>query len=315
MNIRHGMQLLAFILPLVAAYMLSTLATRLAAVPTLPVPLRLVPVYVQSLEELESLFEKVGYDWPLETGPVVPRMMLTSLPAGLTDDLSVERKKALFLRILLPVVLAENRHIRQQRAWLKQVLAEGVPSEHSSAWRQLLQLAKEYDVSGNLHEVSKQRRLLQRIDEVPVALVLAQAANESGWGSSRFVQQANNLFGHWTYNSDQGILPLKRDKGKSHRVRVFPTLRLSVRAYLHNLNTSHAYSQLRQLRSAMRDKGQALNGDNLAAGLINYSERGEDYVREIRALIQGNTLDRYESVQLRDGPRLPPAASDGQRKE
>jgi len=315
MNTRHEMQLLAFILPLTAACLLSTLATRLAATPTLPNPLRLIPVYVQSLDELDSLFQKVGYDWPLETGPVVPRMMLTSLPAGLTGDLSVERKKALFLRILLPVVLAENRHIRQQRAWLKQVLVEGVPPEHSPAWKQLKQLAKEYGVTGNLHEVSKQRRLLQRVDEVPVALVLAQAANESGWGTSRFVQQANNLFGHWTYVSDQGILPLKRDKGKSHRVRTFPTLRLSVRAYLHNLNTGRAYTQLRQLRSAMRDKGQVLTGEYLAAGLINYSERGEDYVREIRSLIRSNELDRYESVQLRDGPRLPPAASGGQRKE
>jgi len=212
------------------------------------------------------------------------------------------------------VVLAENRYIRQQRAWLKQLLAEGLPPEHSLAWRQFRKLAKEYAVSGNLHEASIQRRLLQRVDEVPVALVLAQAANESGWGSSRFVQQGNNLFGHWTYISDQGILPLKRDKGKSHRVRVFPTLRLSLRAYLHNRNTGRASSLLRRLRSAMRDSGQALNGDYLAAGLINYSARGEEYVQEIRELIRSNTLDRYESVQLRDGPRLPPAASGGQRK-
>ena len=88
-----------------------------------------------------------------------------------------------------------------------------------------------------------------------------------------------------------------------------------MRAYLHNLNTSRAYSQLRQLRSAMRDKGQALDGQRLAAGLINYSERGEDYVREIRAMIRSNALDRYDSMQLRDGSRLPPAVTGRQGAE
>ena len=306
MNHRHFLHMLVFALPLLLALLLAMAATS-QALTGLPGQQWLKPVRAHSVDELESLFATLDYDWPLAAGPVVPRMMIKSLPAELNNELSVARKKALFLRILLPVVLAENKHIRQQREWLIQLFAEGMPAKGSDAWQHLQQLADEYRVSGNLNEPSKQRRLLQRVDEVPVALVLAQAANESGWGTSRFVQQANNLFGHWTYRADKGLVPLKRDKGKSHRVRVFPTLRLSVRSYLHNLNTGRAYQHLRQLRTSLREKNQPLDSERLAAGLINYSERGEDYVREIRALIRSNQLEHFESMQLRDEAWQPPA--------
>jgi len=237
------------------------------------------------------------------------------LPAELDNGLSVARKKALFLRVLLPAVLAENKQIRQQRAWLLQLLADGLPSKDSVTWQHLQQLADEYAVSGNLNEADMRRRLLERVDEVPVALVLAQAANESGWGTSRFVLQANNLFGHWTYSADKGLVPLQRDKDKTHRVRIFPTLRLSVRSYLHNLNTGRAYQRLRQLRASLREQKLPLDSEYMAAGLVNYSERGEDYVREIRALIRSNALDQYETMQLRDYSWPPLATSGGQVPE
>jgi Bax protein len=299
MNRRLILYILIFVLPLALAVLLSMVATSQTA--SLPAPQWLKPVQANSVVELESLFDEIGYNWPLISGPVVPRMLVKSMPVELNSDLSVSRKKALFLRILLPVVLAENQHIQQQRAWLQQVFAEGLVTTESLSWQQLNTLAQQYHVSGNLNEANKRRRLLQRVDEVPVALVLAQAANESGWGTSRFVQQANNLFGHWTYRRDQGLVPRQREDGKSHRVRIFPTLRSSVRAYLYNLNTGRAYQPLRQLRKRMRDNNQPLDGEQLAAGLVNYSERGEDYVEEIRALMRSNQLEQFDNMQLREG--------------
>jgi len=296
---RHIVQLLVFAAPLVLALLLYVVAVGRAG--SLPGSEWLKPLQVNSVAELERLFTELGYDWPLMPGAVTPRVMLKSLPAELNDGLSIERKKSLFLRILLPVVLAENEHIRQQRAWLLMLLAEGPPPVGSLAWQELQQLAADYGIKGELRKRDKLQQLLRRVDEIPVALVLAQAANESGWGTSRFVRKANNLFGHWTYRADQGLVPLQRDAGKQHRVRVFPSLRLSVRAYLHNLNTSRAYRRLRQLRTTLRDNKQPLDGEHLAAGLINYSERGEVYVEEIRGLIRSNELEKFESMRLREG--------------
>jgi len=299
MNYRRTLQAVVFALPLTVALLLSMAAVSHNAI--LPGPQWLKPVHVDSVAELEHLFSELAYDWPLTAGPVVPRLLLKSLPPELNNGLSVERKKAIFLRVLLPVVLAENQHIRQQRSWLQALLAEGLPSEGSPVWQQLQQLAKAYRVKGDLQRPEKQQQLLRRVDEVPVALVLAQAANESGWGTSRFVRQANNLFGHWTFRPEKGLVPLQRDDGKKHRVRIFSSLRSSVRTYLFNLNTGRAYRRLRKLRAILRDNKQLLDGEHLAAGLIHYSERGEDYVEEIRGLIRSNHLSHFETVHLREG--------------
>jgi len=299
MTNRFGLHLLVFVLPLAVALLLSMAIASQTRI--LPGSQWLKPVQVASVDELEGLFTDLAYDWPLRAGPVVPRLLVKSLPPELNNGLSVARKKAIFLRVLLPVVLAENQHIRQQRSWLQGLLAAGLPPQDSPVWRQLQQLANAYRVKGDLQRPEKQQQLLQRVDEVPVALVLAQAANESGWGTSRFVRQANNLFGHWTFRPEQGLVPLQRDDGKKHRVRIFPSLRSSVRAYLFNLNTGRAYLRLRQLRAILRDNNQLLDGEHLAAGLINYSERGKDYVEEIRDLIRSNHLTHFESVQLREG--------------
>jgi Bax protein len=304
MTLRRALHVLAFALPLTVAVSLSLAATRHSSI--LPGPQWLKPVSVTDVSELEQLFDDLHYDWPLSSDNRVPRLLLSSIPGDLSEDVSVAERKANFLRILLPVILAENRQIRQQRAWLQGCLQKGVARLDDSTKKQLQQLAHSYRVKDDLNDPEVQRLLLQRVDEVPVALVLAQAANESGWGTSRFVRQANNLFGHWTYHRDKGLVPLDREQGKTHRVRVFPSLRSSVRAYLHNLNTSRAYKRLRKLRAILRENNQPLDGYHLAAGLLNYSERGQVYVNEIRALIRSNHLAHFETLRLREGTwRLP----------
>lgn len=276
---------------------------------------RLKPVYLDSVAHIEWLFDELDFTWPLTNEATVPRLTVTSLPDDLDSQVNKARKKSLFIRMLLPLVLAENERIQAQRRFLQHVFSHPLPAPGSEEARRLQQLSKYYRVTGRWQDSDFQRRLLERVDSVPLALVIAQAANESGWGTSRFAQQANNLFGQWTFDQRQGLVPRERDAGLGHFVRIFPSLRASVRAYLHNLNTHRAYQPLRKLRRQLREQQLAVNASALVAGLKLYSQRGQHYVEEIRHLIAANRLERLEMMRLRDGsarlviPRQFPAES------
>ena len=125
-----------------------------------------------------------------------------------------------------------------------------------------------------------------------MSLVLAQAANESGWGTSRFARQANNYFGMWCYQAGCGLKPRQRDQGQSHEVKHFKHVQDSVISYLHNLNTNRAYQPLRDLRQTTRDLGAPLRGVLLAEGLHAYSSRGEAYIKDIQTMIIANDLEQ-----------------------
>lgn len=133
-------------------------------------------------------------------------------------------------------------------------------------------------------------RLLKRAQPIPPSLVLAQAANESAWGTSRFATKANNLFGQWCFSKGCGLVPKQRNDGATHEVRVFDSPAKSVAGYIHNLNTSNAYKGLRDIRAKNKDA----DGVDLAAGLKSYSERGDEYVKEIRGMINFNKLGVYD---------------------
>lgn len=244
------------------------------------------PLEAADLESLEHAFGARGYAWPPEAG--VPPLALRRLPDGL-DDAGVARRKAAFLRSLLPLVLAENDRIRRERSLIERHFAD--PSASSAADRQrVTALAARYGVDGDLGAAEVQGRLLRRVDTIPPALALAQAAIESGWGTSRFAREGNSLFGQWTWDPDAGIAPERRAPGESHAVRRFPDLRASVRAYLHNLNRGHAYAELRRLRARQRAAGESPDPVRLAAGLRYYSERREAYVEELIGLMRANAL-------------------------
>lgn len=289
----------SFSLPLLLAMCLSLVAADYQA--NVPGRYWLKPANVSSVAALEFLFKRINYDWPLTAVARVPRVIIKALPVDLDMELPVIRKKAIFFRILLPIVLAENLYIQQQREWLLLHVGDDLPAMGSLAWMRLQQLANAYRFKGDLRIRQQQDRLLTRVDQIPVSLVLAQAAIESGWGTSRFVQQANNLFGHWTFSEKQGLLPLHREDEKRHRVRIFPDLRSSVRAYLKNLNTHNSYKHLRQLRVNQRAYNQRLSGVQLATGLMNYSERRLDYVKEVRRMIHNNQLESLGEQRLRTG--------------
>ncbi|RMD80171.1 MAG: hypothetical protein D6809_01885 [Gammaproteobacteria bacterium] len=261
----------------------------------------LVEVEVPTVAALERLFAELDYRWP-PRGPV-PAVAVRRLPRDLPAVQEVARRKALFLRIVLPLVLAEDRRVAEERRALRALLRDGLPPAGSPARRRLEALARRYGVR-ELGSAAARRRLLRRVDEVPPALALAQAAMESGWGTSRFALEGNNLFGQWTRSERQGLVPARRPEGHRYAVRAFPDLRASVRAYLHNLNTHRAYRELRAVRARLRAQGRPLDAEALAAGLWRYSQRGLAYVAELQAIIRANRLHL-----VLDGLRLRPAGA------
>lgn len=316
MQIHHRDRLVRFSLPLIPLVIAIVITWQLRpeppAVPGLGPAVELESLHFRSGERLATHFrESLGYTWP--PGGSVPAVAIDTFP----DDLSalpVSLKKSVFFRALLPMVLAENRRIAAARDRLKTLdaMLDADPqqplAESDKAFTE--QLLRRYRVEGDIRDPQVRDTLLRRVDTVPPALALAQAANESGWGTSRFTREANNLFGEWTWNEDIGLLPRRRAEGATHFIRIFPSLHASVRAYIHNLNTGHAYGYLRQMRARLRDQGRFPDALTLARGLERYSERGQAYVNEIRAMIRHNDLDALPSdLSLRE-PDTPPDGTD-----
>ncbi len=135
---------------------------------------------------------------------------------------------------------------------------------------------------------------LKHIDIIPVSLVIAQAAVESAWGKSRFVKEANNLFGQWTWTGE-GLVPKDREDGKKHKIKIFPSIDSAVRAYMINLNIGWAYKDLREIRAKIRKEGMPLTGIAISQTLINYSQKKEEYIKILDIIIIKNNLKRFRS--------------------
>lgn len=255
-------------------------------------------VKVNDARALAPLFAGLGYTW-LPDGPV-PALELQRFPANMAK-LPVDIKKQVFFQALLPMVVAENARIAQQRAFVLAQFAEA--GDLDSAEQQTLsEIAEHYGVDKPLDDPAARRRLLRRLDTVPPALVLAQAAKESGWGTSRFALEANNLFGMWTWDADAGLAPRDADEDADHYVRIFPDLRASVRGYLYNINVGHAYLDLRAMRATLRAAGKAPDALKLAAALENYSANGARYVKAVQRMIRRNELMKLRDVKLQLAP-------------
>lgn len=265
--------------------------------------IRLVPVYAGTAAELAARMEAEQYGWP--PAAAVPRLGLTALPGDMAS-LDVTQRKAVFFRSVLPLAIAENARLARLRTTLEGVFAAGPLTPGTWRFRRASQIARAFRLEGDLNDTTLRAELLRRVDTIPVALLLAQAANESAWGGSRFALEGNALFGQWTWVPDAGITPRQRKKGARHQVRAYADLRGSVRAYLHNLNTGHAYEDLRALREAMRREGRAPDALALAGTLLRYSERREAYVAEVQALIRNNGLDQLPPLQLAALPGVTP---------
>jgi Bax protein len=205
--------------------------------------------------------------------------------------LDLSDKKQQFISRLLPYIEQENRRLTALRARVEQMLA---PFEHDkvvaeSVRQQITGLANKYRVNGNpLENKAARDELLRKIDIIPASMALAQAANESAWGESRFAREANNLYGIWTYDENKGLKPLDREEGKTHLIRIFDDIGDSVRYYMYTLNSHPAYDELRNIRQQLRERNQFVDGHALAAGLERYSAKGQRYIDLIQELIEQN---------------------------
>lgn len=204
----------------------------------------------------------------------------------------VGARKQAFFAYLAPLVQAANDRLREQRARL-QVLAARLDAGEQLApgeRRWLRRLASEYEIESAGHGAlaGVVETLLRRVDTVPPALALVQAAIESGWGRSRFAREGNNLFGHWCYEPGCGLVPRARERGAGHEVARFRSAAESVARYLHNLNTHPAYLEFRLLRAELRRQGQRPSALLLADGLLEYSIRRERYVRQVKRALERN---------------------------
>ncbi len=211
--------------------------------------------------------------------------MAQSIP-DLRNEKDVKTKKRKFFNALRPMVIAENKRIQQQRQFLLSIRDK--QNLNTQEQDKLNQLLKYYRLSRNKDGSVPWGELLKRVDTVPLELVLSQAANESAWGTSRFAREANNLFGQWCFTKGCGLVPARRNPGSTHEVAAFKSPQLSVRSYLRNLNTGRVYKDLRDIRAKARAEGRTASAHELAAGLSKYSERGQAYVKEIRAMIKYN---------------------------
>ena len=209
----------------------------------------------------------------------------------------IDRKKMRFFEELIPYFMVAQQEVTQERDfvltmqerlgeyWEKFYFIGSFPDQintllSSPEKRRLLILADKYRVASS-------KALLERINIVPMSLMLAQAALETSWGESRFAVLGNNYFGMWTWGS-VGMIPKERDAGKNHRVAQYPNPLYSARSYLLTLNRLRAYEKLRQIRKYSMDSLK------LAGGLLAYSERHQAYVDEVRMIISTNALQRYD---------------------
>jgi Bax protein len=263
-----------------------------------------------SAHTLTALFTGMGYtlEGVREGGRLVPRVFTASLPPDLERVDSVETRKAVFLKAMLPLVLRVNERILLDRGRVlalreREQSGRGLTAGER-AW--LEDVSRRYVVDGLDFD-----RLLARVDVIPPSLALAQAAEESGWGTSRFAVEGNAAFGQWTFDSDNGIVPRERERGKSHLIRSYDHLLEGVWAYAVNLNTHPAYREFRKLRAERRRSGRELDGYELAGTLKRYAERGRAYVQSVRTIMRANRLRSLDRARLKGAVLANVLVADG----
>ena len=244
-----------------------------------------------SASTIEQLFKETDYNLKdVRKTKLVKPVKLSLLPNEMKMIESTKKRKNLFIQIILPLVLEENNRIKLNRKKLFSILNKNHNSNAEKKW--LNEKFKQYGV------LNKDLSTLKvRMDTVPVSLAIAQAAKETGWGTSRFALEGNALFGQWTW-SGEGIKPADADHNATHKVMKFKILKSSIRAYQRNLNTHSGYKEFRMARAALRDNRRNLDGLILATYLNKYAETGTEYVKIIKQIIKQNNLTDFDKVKL-----------------
>ena len=241
---------------------------------------------------LEQLFKDTKYSLKevRKTKLVNPGYSIDLLPKEIKQIESTKKKKEFFIQIVLPLILEENYLIRLDRKRLFVILNKNNNTESEKKW--LKSKFKQYGV------VNRDFTTLKiRMDEIPASLAIAQAAKETGWGTSRFALEGNALFGQWTWNGE-GIKPASADSDATHKIMKFKILRASVRAYQRNLNTHSSYKEFREARAIQRDNDGKLNSLELVKYLDKYAETGKEYIVVLIKIIEQNSLTDFDAVKL-----------------
>jgi len=244
-----------------------------------------------SAATIEELFKSTNYILEdVRKNKLVKPISLTLLPNEIKKIENSKKRKDLFIQIVLPLIINENNNIRLDRKKLFNILNKSKNTKAEKSW--LNSKFKIYGVANN--DLST---LKIRMDQIPVSMAIAQAAKETGWGTSRFAQQGNALFGQWTW-SGEGIKPSEADDNSTHKVMKFKILQASVRAYQRNLNTHSSYKNFRGARAEMRDEKKKLDSIILSEHLDKYAETGKEYVRVLQQIIKQNNLKDFDDAKL-----------------
>ena len=240
---------------------------------------------------IKQLFEDTGYNLKdVRKKKLVKPVALTLLPQEIKMIENVKKRKEFFIQIVLPLIIQENNNIRLDRKTLFDIINKNNNTNSEKKW--LENKYKQYGVNSRDLSVLK-----IRMDEIPTSLAIAQAAKETGWGTSRFAQEGNALFGQWTW-SGEGIKPAAAGNDTTHKVMKFKVLQASVKAYQRNLNTHSSYRGFRSTRAEFRDDKKKLDSLVLIKHLDKYAETGNKYVKTLEQIIRQNKLTDFDDAKL-----------------
>ena len=244
-----------------------------------------------SASTIEQLFKDTNYNLKdVREKKLVKPISLSLLPEEMKMIESTKKRKELFIQIILPLIIKENNYIKLDRIKLFSILNKSKNTNIEKKW-----LEKKFQQYGVLNKDLSTLKI--RMDIIPASMAIAQAAKETGWGTSRFAQEGNALFGQWTW-SGEGIRPSGADDDSTHKVMKFKVLQASVKAYQRNLNTHSSYKAFRSARAELRDKKKPLNGIALSKHLDRYAQTGKEYVRILQQIIKQNQLTDFDDAKL-----------------
>lgn len=245
-----------------------------------------------SARTIISLFEEENYNLKdIRQGKAVDPVFLSKLPTGIANIDNIGDRKKLFIKVILPLVIYENNKILEDRNYLNQISSEKILSEQETVW--LDKKLKEYKVKAvDIEELKK------RMDVIPPSLAIAQAAYETGWGTSRFAMEGNSLYGARTWKKGKGIVPNDRGEEQKFEVLSFKIIRASISSYKKNLNTHQSYNEFRKARAIQRKEKNRVFGLELSQYLNKYSEIGDVYVQRLKKIIEQNSLTDFDESVL-----------------
>ncbi len=252
--------------------------------------------YISESSEMIAIFNKYQFSVDnLLNNQSANLVIFSSLPLDFMDIQPVIERKRLFINTLIPIIYSENLQILNDRKkildWWRESDGENFSRDFWPQW--LFELSEKYDSSD-----SNLGNLLVRVDIIPISLALAQAAIESGWGTSRYSREGNAVFGQYTFDESKGLKPKNRNKNDEFFIKKFSNLSESVRSYLKNINTHMAYADFREERKKLRMSGENLSGYKLVNFLKDYSERREFYIKDVKEIMSSNNFQKYDKGNI-----------------